>query len=211
MTQRNEPSWQIKLARRVKAEPMKAVVLGVLIIVMVALWGRMMSKDGEGAVPASASASASIDAPPPVAIPQTASQIQTAKNGTDSFREWLSGRLPTVSRNLFAIQWDYFPQVATRTNGANSENFWDQLAKSINSRADEETRRKAIMVGNLCQEATQHVRLESTMVSPENPKAMINGKLVKVGDVVEGFRLVRIEARRIFVEREGITLSVPLQ
>ncbi len=206
---RIEPSWHTKLARRVKAEPMKAVVLGVLIIVMVALWGRMMSKDGEGAVPASASAS--VDAPPPVAIPQTAAQIQTARNGSDSFREWLSGRLPTVSRNLFAIQWDYFPQIASRTKGAASENFWDQLAKSINSRADEETRRKAIMVGNLCQEATQHVRLESTMVSPENPKAMINGKLVKVGDVVEGFRLVRIEARRIFVEREGITLSVPLQ
>ncbi len=67
------------------------------------------------------------------------------------------------------------------------------------------------MIGNLCQEATQKVHLQSTMVNPENPKAMVNGSLAKVGDVVEGFRLIRIEARRIYVEREGITLSVPLQ
>ncbi len=132
MAQRINSSWQTRLTQRVKAEPKKAVVLGVLIVLMAGLWGKMMSKDGEGSGPASASAAIDYAAAAPTV---SSLPLTPTKNSSDSFREWLSGRLPLVSRNLFAVEWDYFPQVASKSNSATPENFWNQLAKSMNSRA----------------------------------------------------------------------------
>ena len=52
------------------------------------------------------------------------------------------------------------------------------------------------------------------------PKAVINGDLVGEGDVVTSgtvgdtrvvFRVLKIEPRRILVEREGITLSIQMK
>ena len=37
---------------------------------------------------------------------------------------------------------------------------------------------------------------------------MINGKLIAEGDVVASFRVLKIEPRRIIVEREGIRLEI---
>jgi hypothetical protein len=42
----------------------------------------------------------------------------------------------------------------------------------------------------------------------QKPKAMVNGKLVVEGDVVEGFRVLKIGPRGIIVERDGIRLEV---
>jgi hypothetical protein len=59
------------------------------------------------------------------------------------------------------------------------------------------------------QEAEQ-LRPTST-IPGANPKAMINGMLVGEGDVVASFRVIKIEARRILVEREGIRLEIPMK
>ena len=41
-----------------------------------------------------------------------------------------------------------------------------------------------------------------------SPKALVNGRLVGLGDVVASFRVTKIEARRIVVEREGIKFAL---
>ncbi len=41
-----------------------------------------------------------------------------------------------------------------------------------------------------------------------SPKAVVNDKTVGEGSVVEGFRILKIEANRIIVEREGVKLEV---
>jgi hypothetical protein len=43
-----------------------------------------------------------------------------------------------------------------------------------------------------------------------NPRAVINGELVGEGDVVAEFRVLKIEARRIVIEREGIRLEITM-
>jgi hypothetical protein len=43
------------------------------------------------------------------------------------------------------------------------------------------------------------------------PKAVIDGALVGEGDVVAQFRVLKIEARRIIVEREGIKLEIQMK
>jgi hypothetical protein len=43
------------------------------------------------------------------------------------------------------------------------------------------------------------------------PKAMIEGKLVNEGEVAAGFRVLKIEPRRITIEREGIVLEIQMK
>jgi hypothetical protein len=83
--------------------------------------------------------------------------------------------------------------------------FWDELAKSMTSHADVKKERQ-ILVENLARQASQ-LRLQSTIMSA-SPKAVIDGGLVGEGDVVASFRVLRIEPRRITVEREGIKLAI---
>jgi hypothetical protein len=44
-----------------------------------------------------------------------------------------------------------------------------------------------------------------------SPKAVIGGEMVGEGSVVAEFRVLRIEPRRIIIEREGIKLEIPMK
>ena len=83
-----------------------------------------------------------------------------------------------------------------------------EMAKSMANRADAKTKRQTY-VSNLQAEAAR-LRVQSTVMGAQ-PKALINGDLVKEGDVVASFRVLKIEARRIIVEREGIKLEIQMK
>jgi len=78
----------------------------------------------------------------------------------------------------------------------------------MTSRADVKKERQ-ILVENLARQASQ-LRLQSTIMGA-SPKAVIDGGLVGEGDVVATFRVLRIEPRRITVEREGIKLEIQMK
>ena len=64
----------------------------------------------------------------------------------------------------------------------------------------------------------RQIRLQSTLADGAKPTALVNGRLVREGDVVAigtgrartEFRVLRIEARRILLEHEGIGLEVQM-
>jgi hypothetical protein len=86
----------------------------------------------------------------------------------------------------------------------------------MSSRADVRKERQ-ILIENLQQQASQ-LRLQSTMMGA-SPKAVVDGGLVGEGDVVACgagetrtvFRVLKIEPRRIVVEREGIKLEIQMK
>jgi hypothetical protein len=95
--------------------------------------------------------------------------------------------------------------VATPAPQVRVESFWDQLAKSTHAQADQRKERQ-ILIENLQRQASQ-LRIQ-TILMGENPRALINGTLVGEGDVAASFRVLRIEARRLVVEREGVRLEI---
>jgi hypothetical protein len=106
-------------------------------------------------------------------------------------------------------RFDWIISPWTRPSPRNrEETFWTELEKSLAQQADEASKRESL-VNSLKQQA-QAIRPQSTIMGP-NPRAMINGQMVGEGDVVASFRVVKIEARRIIVEREGIRLDVPMK
>jgi hypothetical protein len=58
-------------------------------------------------------------------------------------------------------------------------------------------------------EAQRSIVFQAILLGPE-PKAMINGTLCRVGQVIKGFSVRKIEDRRIILEKQGIELVVPL-
>ncbi len=125
-----------------------------------------------------------------------------------ALQEWTRRPLGPLGRNLFVVNYDFFPQDGSKPAAPRrpqGDGFWDHIAKSMTLRADQK-REREVLVENLRMQAGQ-LKLQSTVMGA-SPKALVNGELVGEGDVVASFRVTKIEARRIVVEREGIKLEV---
>jgi hypothetical protein len=204
------------LMAALRRDPKRAGILGVLSVVLLVLLLRAVI--GNGGTPAGATGA---PVPPPQATPGVAAHPAEFSNPAPltgrratidaAVRQWLGQPLSPPLRNLFEVKLDYFPLDGSRPTSvspAADSDFWDQLEKSLAWRADQRIKRETQIVAFM-QEADQ-LRPTSTIGGP-NPKAMINGALVGEGDVVASFRIIKIEARRILVEREGIRLEIPMK
>jgi hypothetical protein len=201
-------SFRQRIFRAVKADPKKTCALVVLVTTLGMMWVRMAMKHRE--TPAFAATNTKYIAPDNI--------LATMGDKPDGAPDrWLRAEIPPLSRNLFGIKLDNFPRdgSAPQTNETSTtDGFWDQLAKSMATRADLKQERAAL-VENIHHDASQ-LRLQSIVMGAK-PRAVINGDMVGEGDIVasasgEGrtFRVLKIESRRIIVEREGIKLEIQM-
>jgi hypothetical protein len=128
-------------------------------------------------------------------------------------RKWADAPLAPVSRNLFAIRLEYFPVEGPKTPTGDvreraDDGFWARLEKSLALQADQRDKRENQKANYI--KAAAQLKLNSTIMGPQ-PKALVTGELVGEGDVVAEFRVVKIEARRVIVEREGIRLEIQMK
>lgn len=202
----NSSNWITKVQRAVQAEPRKAAILGVLLVVMGLAWAKVAGQGGVSPAAASANQPAGTEAavrPGSPVAPASASPLLAA---------WCRTKVSPVTRNLFAVKLDFFPQDGTGAGGGprdpQGDGFWEQLAKSMTARVDQQKARQ-ILVENLRLQASQ-LDLQTTLVS-DTPRALINGEMVAEGGVVSGFRVTRIGAREVVVEREGLRFVVPFR
>jgi len=75
--------------------------------------------------------------------------------------------------------------------------FWDHLGSAL---GDYQQTRRSEMAQYEAQLA--ELQLQSTLTGPA-PMAYISGRLVREGDTVRGFTIVRIEDRRVVVRKQG--------
>jgi hypothetical protein len=213
--------WISRLPAPLRKDANKSLTLAVLLVLLAGLWVKMFVLDGKSGPHQAAAMSLGGGAnratlePGSTGADGTGRRTRPPESG-ELLQKWLDADIPlVVSRNLFAVNYDYFPMDGTRpvqpSRTANQETFWDQLAKSLSAQADQQEKR-ANLIQNLRQQAGQ-LEIASTFMGSGNgrPKALINGVLVGEGEVVAGFRVLRIEARRVVFEREGIRLEVPMK
>ena len=197
-----DPGWSDSMFRQVKAEPRKAAALLLLAAVLVAMWVKIFVFADPRPVAAGPlnGVNPRVD---PSHIPNP-----PRSGSTHSLLDWIKKDFPGTKRNLFAIKLDYFPVDGSRPmfSGDDTDGFWDQLAKSLAAKADQE-KVKGILRDNVRMQASR-LDLQSLGMFNGIPKAMVNGTIVQEGDTIEGFRIVRIETKRIVVEREGIQVEV---
>lgn len=210
--QRPATLWA-RLLGAVRRDPHKAGILTALVAILLVLQVRLQMNRGEGPSQASAAAEQPDNARASARADGTGvSGSINSQDSSDAMRQWLSEPSAPLARNIFAVDLDHYPQ-----DGSNrpvqivpvkNQGFWDELAKSMAFRADARKERQ-ILMENLQQQANQ-LRLQSTLMTTP-PKAVIDGEMVGEGDVVASFRVLKIEPRRIEVEREGIKLEIQMK
>ena len=208
MPSRN-PSITGKLKSAVRRDPQKATVLGVLLIILCVVVVRVLAPSASTPL---ASRASTVSADTKTEIVESAKQRARTLSAGDELDRFLSTPVQPVTRNLFTIKLEYFPSDGTASlqdtgtpeNGKND----DPAAKSVREQADQQAR-KEVLIANLRQQALQ-LKLQSTVMGP-TPRAAINGELLGEGDVIASFRILKIEARRIIVEREGIKLEITMK
>jgi hypothetical protein len=202
--------------RQMKQNPRRSVVMLGLLLVLVGLWVRMLT-GGTAPKPASAATGNSKSVATPTKGKSRATTPRPSST-KDAVRDWLSGPVTPLTRNLFAINLELFPPDRSRNVAAETgqDGFWDQLEKSLSVQTDQ-LDKKLHHVSRVRQEAAR-LKLQ-TIIMGSRPRAMVNGGLVGEGDVVAigagsnriEFRVTKIEARRIIVEREGIRLELTMK
>ena len=198
-----------RLMRSAKADPKKAGVLAVLVAVLGTMWVRMAMTAGP-ATADGASVSKSDNATASAAGKSTGRATLSGATSA-ALAEWRSAPVNPVVRNLFTVQLNQYAHEGAVPVGPVArveDGFWDELAKSLSSQADQNKQRQ-IRIDNDVRDAAK-MQLQ-TIVMGASPKAVIDGEMVGEGSVVAGFRVSRIEARRIIVEREGIKLEIPMK
>ncbi len=186
----------------IRSEPRKTAVLAMLLAVMGGLWAKVFlsSSPAGGAARATDSGLVEVTAATPAPVPGvlSASSIRLS--------QWLRQPLPPVGRNLFTIDYDKFPPDASSPSQTTQSGFWEQLAKSMDFRADQDIARRTL-VENLQKRASK-LRLKATLNVNGGRTALIDDSLVSEGDVVDGFRILRIETNRLVVECDGIRFAI---
>jgi len=202
MSIQTDPGWSDQMYRQVKAEPKKAVALVLLVMVLVGMWVKIFLFGDPRPVTAGTPSGGNLRVDPSH-IPNSG----YPKAG-HLLIEWTKGPNIGTKRNLFAIKLDYFQVDGSRPmfSGDDADGFWDQLAKSIAEKADQE-KAKGILRDNVVMRASR-LDLQSTGMFNGSPKAMVNGTIVQEGDTIEEFLIVKIETKRIVVELEGTQVEV---
>jgi hypothetical protein len=234
LKQGEHKSWTESLAASCRQEPRKALTMAALASVLLVLWGRMLLTGDSrpahagaatvNATPNNAQArSARASATPHVTVSMNrggsslpgvkpAAGLPPRDDSRRKLREWMSQPVRPIARNLFAVKLEYYPRDANRpgkgVKTARDGEFWGRLEKSLLLQADQKDKRENLLAN--FKEQAGRLRLDSIVMGPE-PKAMIDGKLVSEGEVVAAFRVLKIEPRRIIVEREGIRLEIQMR
>lgn len=209
-----------KLPAPIRRDPKKSAVLGGLVLLLAVLCVRQL---GGSSTPARARAATGTNLAAEKSNVDTSAITREASNNSSEtsqrVAQWLGLPIKALDRNLFESKLENFQRldsVLSETAAVvHEELFWEQLAKSLASRADQK-KQKQIRSENL-QLAASSLRLQTTMMGA-TPKALIDGRMLRAGDVVDAktagiavsFVVLKIEARRVIVEREGVRIELKM-
>lgn len=175
-----------RLLVELKRDKKRCAILVVLAIVAAVLFARLLLKrSSPAAATAASTAGAASEAPTGEALWQP---TEGAPRRDDYFRRIDT----TITRDIFVPPERYYPSLEITKKP-------QPTATESRSAQKENARRDASIMA-----------LESTILS-STPKAIINGQLVQVGDVIRGFRVEQIGSRSVTLERGGVRVMLEMK
>jgi len=171
----------LKIERVLRCDPKRFGVFGGLLVIILVVWARIFFNG-----PATATAS---QLRRPVSTVNDSSRHPVRVAASNPVLDWLAQPKKAVQRNLFAVNMDFFGQAGDRTSPGDTE--------------------QQIPAENL-RDASETLKLQSTMMG-STPLAIVNGNLVREGDIVDGFTVVKIQPQQMTVQKDGVTLEVRMQ
>jgi len=192
-----------QLRAAMKRDPRRVWLLAVLVGILFCLWGKLIlgghSPQSAAAARVDTSASFGDDG---------AAQSGRHDQPVMRLSDWANEPAEDLGRNLFSVPYDYYPQDPAHPQAAaNTDNG---SAKSATTQADQVKERR-ILIENLREQAG-NLTLEGTVLG-QNPRVWINGLLVGLDQPIgaTGFRVAKIESRRVFIERDGVQIELSMK
>lgn len=199
----NVPTWKQKLAVELRRDTRKTVALGLLLVVAGVAAGRLLVKE---LTPSDARADFAAgdpvtEAPGTAASPSAAAPGLIGQSEPPARRSaiWYPRHLNReIARDIFLPNPDFFPPEepppapeAKGTSGADARKQADAEAKAVAAQA-------------------RALTLQSTVVSA-TPTAIINGRVLRAGEWINGFQVTRITSHTCTLEKKGITVVLEMK
>ena len=199
----NVPNWKQRLMLDLNRDKRKTAILGVLVVVGVFLGMRAIVNRGAtaGAEPVSV-ASVPQAAAAPSASRGAAGLKATGEEIPDGVRSerYVQQMGRSIKRDIFAPNTDFFPperQVSAVTRDANA-----LATKPVED--ERELERQAILA------QARAMVLQSTMTST-TPTAVVSGRVLRVGDWINGFQVLDIAPRACTLEKKGVRVTLEMR
>jgi len=195
-SQSTSPKLKDRLLAEVRRDPKKASIMGVLALVLLIIGVREIARRSGSAATARAS-----DGAGTTSLRRTASAVQ-APGLPKGLGPRADSSAPvqkaTVDRDIFTPNVAYFPvedksKPATVVSAAQAV---DPTAKAEAAKLQVQAQAKALS-------------LQSTVVGAV-PTAIINGRVLRVGDWVSDFQIVQINSRSCQLEKSGIRVMLEM-
>ncbi|MEM9251383.1 MAG: hypothetical protein AAGB29_03445 [Planctomycetota bacterium] len=174
----------------IKADRRKAIALSSVLVLGLLLWGRLLIRDDVPRVATATPEQIAATTTPPSAAPPT---VADAADRPD-----VNVRVPAGSpRNLFAF--DPSPYRPTPNAG-----LGQRPTKLPTEETDELTRKQLVV-----REARQ-LSLQSVVNNGVTNQALIDGRLVGVGEHIDGFEVVSVQERSVVLRKQGTLVRIGL-
>jgi hypothetical protein len=178
-----------KLVKELMRDKKKMILLAVLLVVGVAVVGRLVLA---GSPPAKAKAA--VASPPRSAAPDPLpAEPEPPDRRPDKRHEPLD---TTISQDLFVASESIYGRAPASSDG--------HRRYSSGSSTGGASPRSEV------EQQSSMLKLQSTVVS-DAPTAIINDQVLRVGDVIEGFRVVGISSRMCEVEKDSIRITLEMR
>jgi len=190
----NVRDWKRRLTAELKRDKKKTAVLALLVTVVAGIVGVRVLFNRPS--PAKAGGAAAVTAKRAKALNDsgTVPQPQVIRTG----RKFRPGRfVRSTKRDMFALNPDFFPPQSSSTEAK-------LLTTTAPGQTDRETERRLI------QAHAQALVLQSTVVSAD-PTAIINGRVLQVGDWISGFKVIEITSHTCTIEKNNVKVILEMK
>jgi len=189
----NTAGWKERFVAEIKRDKKKTIVLGTLLLVAVVVFGRLLL-GGDSPAPAGAAVKPTGTAvvATPTGIPPGNPTASLTSGRAKKSKRALVALDTRVTRDIFRPNPEYFPlhreKKHTAVDDTGSE--LDAKAKRVHTQAS---------VLNL-----------QSVIGGQKGAAIINGRVLRVGQHFSGFKVVEIRASSCVVEKDDVKVELKL-
>ena len=190
--------WVQRLKTELGRDKKKTIMLTLLALVAVVMAARFLRPKG-GPATARAETAAIVD-----------SQVRDAKELVRSVArglrihesdEYIKHIDHAITRDLFAFNQDHFTPLFTAPVETPDEDTPAPVVETI--------RPPEIDWQEIITRQSRALALQST-INSDIPIVVINGRVLGLGDVIDGFKVVRIDAGQCLLEKKGIKITLKM-
>ena len=202
---------------QLRADRRKAAILVLLSLVFVALAGRLVFSGSASPSPANASDAVANSPTAPAAAPAataTPPSPPIAHPPAPCEAVDVTAMSRVLSRDLFATDWNAFPPTSeslARRDRRAAASAPTELRSSLRDLAAALMRQFETWqnINDRTEREAAQLRLQATFLA-DPPRAVIDGRVFAVGDLIGGYRVIAISGREVTLLKSGLRVRLTM-